>query len=154
MSRPPTPTHAQGELLAYVYSHSPTHYEPVDLGRWAKAVRESTITRCVREGWLVANAWPSNEVRLTGPGVQLAAEVVARDKRWAPRVFRIWLDKMFAGSQPSYTVISLPAGTSDSEAQAECAAALDTLIGNELDTGWEELEGDEAKAALAQETET
>ena len=57
-----------------------------------------------------------------------------------PKRYRVWLDKNFAGSQPSEEIIEMPENATDEECASICANCLETMISNELDTGWEEIE--------------
>ena len=60
------------------------------------------------------------------------------------RRFRVWLDVQVPGKDPSYELVEMPATATDKECNEACADALDTMISNELDTGWDELEPGEA----------
>lgn len=59
------------------------------------------------------------------------------------RIFRVWLNQNIAGLKPTVTYISIPSESggvpTDDRCELECREALDTLISNELDTGWEEI---------------
>lgn len=55
------------------------------------------------------------------------------------RKFRVWLGKNVVGEEPSEEVLEFPDGTSDKECEEACADCLETMIGNELDTGWDEI---------------
>lgn len=59
------------------------------------------------------------------------------------RRFYVWLDKDVPGTETEYTRVEMPDDATDEQCDAECGAALDTMIGNQLDTGWNELEPDE-----------
>lgn len=56
------------------------------------------------------------------------------------RKFRVWLDKNVPGQSASYETVEMPDGSTDAECEAACRDVLDVMIGNELDTGWEETE--------------
>jgi hypothetical protein len=62
--------------------------------------------------------------------------------RWAMKMrrFMVWLDKQVVGCEPSFDYIDFPDDTPDNVIETECAALLDIMIGNELDTGWQEEE--------------
>lgn len=62
------------------------------------------------------------------------------------RRFRVWLDKSVAGSEPSEETVEMPDDATDAECVEECASCLQTMIANDLDTGWEELPPVEPKA--------
>ena len=55
------------------------------------------------------------------------------------RKFKVWLDKNVVGLDPSEEIIEFPDHYSDKECERDCADLLDTMISNELDTGWEEI---------------
>lgn len=55
------------------------------------------------------------------------------------RRFRVWLDKKVVGRARYYEVVDMPDDASDEECDVECLQTLETMISNELDTGWEEL---------------
>lgn len=54
------------------------------------------------------------------------------------RKFRVWLNKNVPGTKVVEIVIELDGVSSEDCAEA-CQAALETLIANELDTGWTEI---------------
>ena len=56
------------------------------------------------------------------------------------RCFEVWLDKNLAGVEPDIVIVEMPDNATDAECEAECMEALDVLIGNNLDTGWREIE--------------
>lgn len=56
------------------------------------------------------------------------------------RRFKVWLDKMVPGVTASYEAVEMPADATDAECEEACKDTLDVMIGNEVDTGWEELE--------------
>lgn len=58
------------------------------------------------------------------------------------RRFEVWLDKGVPGMDPVTAIVELPNKASKGEIQAACSDVLDTLIENELDTGWRELPSD------------
>lgn len=55
------------------------------------------------------------------------------------RRFLVYLDKQVPGLDPSREVVEVPDNASDEEVDEACRDVLDTMIGNELDTGWVEL---------------
>lgn len=58
------------------------------------------------------------------------------------RKFRVWLCKniMVLGDQnKTEEIIELSDDATDEECDEACKDVLDTLIANELDTGWEEI---------------
>lgn len=55
------------------------------------------------------------------------------------RRFEVYLDKQVAGSEPSVEILEFDDDATDEEIQEECAECLQTMIGNELDTGWNEV---------------
>ena len=55
------------------------------------------------------------------------------------RRFKVWLDKNIPGVETSYETVEMPDDATDEECEEECASCLDTMIGNVLDTGWEEV---------------
>ena len=54
-----------------------------------------------------------------------------------PRVFKVWLDRNVPGVRTDYEQVEVPAGE---DADVICADVLDGMIGNVLDTGWNEVE--------------
>lgn len=58
------------------------------------------------------------------------------------RYFRVWLDKNVAGCETHEIVVEVEDGQ---DADDACADALSVMIGNELDTGWEEISAEEAE---------
>ena len=66
------------------------------------------------------------------------------------RRFVVFLDKNVPSVSPSYCLVELPAGTADEECDETCRDVLDTMIGNEIHTGWDELApGEEAPKGAA-----
>ena len=59
------------------------------------------------------------------------------------RYFVVWLDKNTVGCEPVRELIEFPDDATDEECNEACADCLDTLIANELDTGWDELTQEE-----------
>ncbi len=59
------------------------------------------------------------------------------------RRFEVWLDKQVAGGDPSIEIVEMPDNATDEECEEACRDCLDTMIGNLLDTGWNELSPDE-----------
>lgn len=59
------------------------------------------------------------------------------------RRFEVWLDKNVIGTEPSVEIVEMPEDASDAECNEACSDALETMISNELDTGWRELNDDE-----------
>lgn len=55
------------------------------------------------------------------------------------RRFRVWLDVQVPGKEPSEEIIELPDSASNAKCDEACADCLETMIANELDTGWEEI---------------
>ena len=56
------------------------------------------------------------------------------------RRFIVYLDKNVVGVETDTEIIELPDDATDAQIEEVCADCLDTLIGNNLDTGWRELE--------------
>lgn len=56
------------------------------------------------------------------------------------RRFEVWLDKCVPGCERSVVVVELPNDATDAECGEACESTLQTMIANELDTGWNELE--------------
>lgn len=54
------------------------------------------------------------------------------------RVFRVWLDRQVPGCDPYEETIEMPDDATDEECDDACRDCLDTMIGNHLDTGWNE----------------
>lgn len=54
----------------------------------------------------------------------------------------VYLDKNIAGCEPIEEIIEMPFDATDKECQEECENCLNTMISNELDTGWNEIEDD------------
>lgn len=54
------------------------------------------------------------------------------------RVFDVWLDRNVVGAAAVEEVIEMPDDASDAECDAACRECLETMISNELDTGWNE----------------
>lgn len=61
------------------------------------------------------------------------------------RRFEVYLDRQIAGCEPSTEVLEFADGETDAEIEEACRAALDTMIGNELDTGWREVTDESAQ---------
>lgn len=61
-------------------------------------------------------------------------------KNSKPRRFEVWIDKGICGADTITEIVEMPAGSTDEECEKACASMLDTMIGNELDTGWQEIE--------------
>lgn len=55
------------------------------------------------------------------------------------RRFKVWLDKNVVGAMPSCEIVEMPDDATDADCQEACSDALQTMISNELDTGWREL---------------
>ena len=55
------------------------------------------------------------------------------------RRFRVWLDRQVPGLSASEEVCEMPDDATDKECEEACADVLQVMIGNELDTGWEEI---------------
>lgn len=55
------------------------------------------------------------------------------------RRYKVWLDKQVTGLEPTEETVEMPDDATDEECRQACAECLDTLISNELDTGWIEL---------------
>lgn len=64
-------------------------------------------------------------------------------KKKRPRRFEVWLDKQVVGARASVEVVEMAPGATDKECEEACKECLETMIGNELDTGWRELAEDE-----------
>ena len=60
------------------------------------------------------------------------------------RRFYVWLDRGVPGEDAIRSRVELPDETSDEACEAACRCMLEVLIGNELDTGWDELKDGEA----------
>lgn len=59
------------------------------------------------------------------------------------RRFEVWVDKRMAGVEAVTEVVIVPAGE---DADEWCKDVWDTLVGNEIDSGWRELtEGEESE---------
>lgn len=56
-----------------------------------------------------------------------------------PRKFQVWCNCNHAGSEPEETTIEMPADATDAECDEMCRDALNQLIANEFDTGWDEI---------------
>jgi hypothetical protein len=56
-----------------------------------------------------------------------------------PRRFRVWLDRRLTGAAISYERVVMPAGSTDRQCDEACEDCLNTMLENELDTGWEEI---------------
>jgi hypothetical protein len=61
------------------------------------------------------------------------------------RRFEVWLDVNVCGKEASSEIIEMPADATDEECQEACLDCLDTMIENELDTGWREIPPDEVE---------
>ena len=61
------------------------------------------------------------------------------------RRYLVYLDKNVVGIEPDEELLEFSATASDEDIEVACADALDTLIGNNLDTGWVELDDAEYK---------
>jgi hypothetical protein len=55
------------------------------------------------------------------------------------RRFLVFLDKNLAGSEPSEETLEFDDDTPEEEIELACQECLDTMIGNEIHTGWEEI---------------
>ena len=55
------------------------------------------------------------------------------------RRFEVYLDVQVPGKDVTVDVVEMPDTATDAECQEACRDCLDTMIGNELDTGWREL---------------
>lgn len=55
------------------------------------------------------------------------------------RRFEVWLDKKLAGVEPDTCIVEMPDGATDKQCDEACKEALESMIENELDTGWNEL---------------
>lgn len=64
------------------------------------------------------------------------------------RRFEVWADCQHAQNRnrDPKNVVEMPDDATDEECDAACQDLLDTLIGNNFDTGWNELD-DETKAS-------
>jgi hypothetical protein len=60
------------------------------------------------------------------------------------RYFKVWLDKNVTGVHATYIVVNVSDDASEKECNKICEDALNILIENELDTGWEEINKEEA----------
>jgi len=54
------------------------------------------------------------------------------------RRFKVWLDVQVSGTDPYEEILEFPDDTSDEECEEACEDCLQTMISNELDTGWDE----------------
>jgi hypothetical protein len=59
------------------------------------------------------------------------------------RRFRVWLDVQVPGKDPSEEIVEMPDDASDEECEEVCNGLLETMIANELDTGWDEIHDDD-----------
>jgi hypothetical protein len=55
------------------------------------------------------------------------------------RRFEVYLDVQVVGKEASVEIVEMPDSATDAECDEACRECLDTMIGNELDTGWREL---------------
>lgn len=55
------------------------------------------------------------------------------------RRFEVWLDKCVPRCERSVVSVELPDTATDAECDKACGDVLDTMIANELDTGWNEI---------------
>ncbi len=55
------------------------------------------------------------------------------------RKFKVWLEYGYAGITPQEEIVEVPAGE---DADEVCKEVLDCLIGNNLDTGWAEVDSE------------
>lgn len=55
------------------------------------------------------------------------------------RRFRVWLDRQVTGWEASEEEVEMPDDATDEECREACLDCLNTMISNELDTGWEEI---------------
>lgn len=61
------------------------------------------------------------------------------------RRYLVYLDKNVTGVEPDEELLEFKDDTSVEDIKVACADTLDTLIGNNLDTGWVELDDAEYK---------
>lgn len=61
------------------------------------------------------------------------------------RRFEVWADCSHSSNRKKdpEDILVFENGETDEEIEAACADHLDTLIGNNFDTGWSEIEGDD-----------
>jgi hypothetical protein len=57
----------------------------------------------------------------------------------AMRKFRVWLDVQVAGKDPEEEILEFPNDATEEQIREACSECLDTMIANELDTGWDEI---------------
>ncbi len=55
------------------------------------------------------------------------------------RRFRVWLGKNVVGDEGSEEIVEFPDSATQAEIDEECGSCLETMIQNELDTGWAEI---------------
>jgi hypothetical protein len=55
------------------------------------------------------------------------------------RRFEVYLDVQVPGKEASVEIVEMPDSATDAECEEACRECLDTMIANELDTGWREL---------------
>lgn len=55
------------------------------------------------------------------------------------RRFKVWIDCDHAASDGHEDIVEMPDNATDEECDAECHDALDALLGNHYDTGWNEI---------------
>jgi len=63
------------------------------------------------------------------------------------RRFEVWLDRCVPGVMTDTDIVELPDDATEEQIQEVCMDSLDTLIGNNLDTGWREIDESERPRA-------
>lgn len=58
------------------------------------------------------------------------------------RRFEVWMDRNIAGVDPTVQIVEMPESATSVECEEACQDALDTMISNDLDTGWREIDED------------
>jgi hypothetical protein len=53
--------------------------------------------------------------------------------------FEVWLDKRAVGHAPATWIVEVNDNATEEEIESACREALESLIENELDTGWREI---------------
>jgi len=56
------------------------------------------------------------------------------------RRFEVYIDHGVAGMDPITEILEFPNNATEAQIEADCAACLETMISNELDSGWNEIE--------------
>lgn len=66
-----------------------------------------------------------------------------RKTKKGARRFVVYLDKQIPGQGPVEEILEFPADATEDEINAECEDCLNTMIANELSTGWDEITAEE-----------